>query len=737
MQKRFRIRSIFTVLLISYFIILILPALLAAGLYRQAYRMAQEKYIENGRGKLARAAVCFDNYVEQLDGAAMKLAFDTDLKKVAQMNKPVPGESKVIQIVNFSGRIRSILAADQDSTYALILQGNEFVFTSTGVIYGLDFFFQKSRRYAQMDSDEWVRQTFSSPGKSFLPMQTVWWMGEPVDALTYNHPVGVNGSKENFAGVIQYLIPRSYLESVFSGVFEEGRGELCVYNSQGVYLGSVGEMKQEPPAEFPVQFLSTESGSFEQEESETVSLYQKSSDLIFLLKMPRQIVYQDAFRLGSISCAAAAVCVLIELGLGIFFAWRYSTPLKNMLKNIRLLSVARPQSYENEYSQLREGVETLVRTHQYMQNELEEHREREQRSLMDQLLSGRFRKEEEVREAAKQAGLELGNGPYLVVMFSAAGPRLEKLLQTGQDTGCFQETWMDVRSDQVTLVVTGVADQPEWEERFRDWLRQTENMYAGAGRRYENLLELSLSYEQAQFSLNLARREQKAVHFYGELPREKRELYFPAELEEKLVCGVRHGEAAAVEDVFDTLAKENLEKRVLSASMIQILIADLTASYVKIRRDIVSEDAAGEEEALFVSGTDLSQAFLTLKEQFRCLCVQACQNKNDQKEQVQKRLIEYLEVHYANQQLCVAQMAEAFGFSENYFSQFFREATGEAFSSCLERIRMQKAKERLLVYQEEIETIAEKCGYTNAASFRRAFKRVNGISPSQWKQENR
>lgn len=724
-------------LLISYFIILILPALLAAGLYRQAYRMAQEKYIETAGGKLARASVYFDNYVEQLDGAAMKLVFDTDLKKVAQMNKPVPGESKVIQIVNFSGRIRSMLAADQDSTYALILENNEFVFTSTGVIYGLDFFFQKSRRYTQMNSEEWVRQTFFAPRKSFLPLQTVWWMGKPVEALTYNYPVGVKGSKENFTGAVQYLIPRSYLESVFSSVFEEDRGQLCMYNSQGAYLGSVGENEQEPSAQFPVQLLSTESGSFEQEESETVSLYQKSSDLIFLLQMPKQIVYRDAFRLGSISCAAAAACVLIELGLGVFFAWRYSTPLKNMLKNIRLLSISRQQPYGNEYSQLKEGVETLVRTHQFMQNELEEHREREQRSLMDQLLSGRFRREEEVREAAKQAGLTLGKGPYLVVMFSAGGPQLEKMLQTGQASGCFQETWMDVRSDQVTLVITGAADQTEWEERFRDWLEQAENVYAGAGRRYENLLELSLSYEQAQFSLNLARRQQKTVHFYGELPREKRELYFPAELEEKLVCGVRHGEEAAVEDVFDVLEKENQEKRVLSGSMTQILIADLTASYVKARRDIVSEEAAGEEEALFVSGTDLSQAFSTLKEQFRRLCVQARQNKNDQKEQVQKKLIEYLELHYANQQLCVAQMAEVFGFSENYFSQFFREATGEAFSTCLEKIRMQKAKERLLLYEEEIEIIAEKCGYTNAASFRRAFKRVNGVSPSQWKQENR
>ena len=36
----------------------------------------------------------------------------------------------------------------------------------------------------------------------------------------------------------------------------------------------------------------------------------------------------------------------------------------------------------------------------------------------------------------------------------------------------------------------------------------------------------------------------------------------------------------------------------------------------------------------------------------------------------------------------------------------------------------------------DMETIAEKVGYNNSASFRRAFKWTVGISPSVWKKEN-
>ena len=95
-----------------------------------------------------------------------------------------------------------------------------------------------------------------------------------------------------------------------------------------------------------------------------------------------------------------------------------------------------------------------------------------------------------------------------------------------------------------------------------------------------------------------------------------------------------------------------------------------------------------------------------------------------------------MEEHFGDSQLGVVSMAEVFGFSETYFSQFFRETTGESFSNSLERIRMDHAKQYLLEGILDVEAIAAKCGYTNAGSFRRAFKRVHGVSPSVWKQEN-
>ena len=37
-------------------------------------------------------------------------------------------------------------------------------------------------------------------------------------------------------------------------------------------------------------------------------------------------------------------------------------------------------------------------------------------------------------------------------------------------------------------------------------------------------------------------------------------------------------------------------------------------------------------------------------------------------------------------------------------------------------------------HEGTIDEIAQKTGYTNADSFRRAFRRVRGVSPSQWRE---
>ena len=55
----------------------------------------------------------------------------------------------------------------------------------------------------------------------------------------------------------------------------------------------------------------------------------------------------------------------------------------------------------------------------------------------------------------------------------------------------------------------------------------------------------------------------------------------------------------------------------------------------------------------------------------------------------------------------------------------------ENFSSYLERIRMDKACE-MLMGNMQVKEVSEKVGYLSDVSFRRAFKKRMGLSPSDY-----
>ena len=99
------------------------------------------------------------------------------------------------------------------------------------------------------------------------------------------------------------------------------------------------------------------------------------------------------------------------------------------------------------------------------------------------------------------------------------------------------------------------------------------------------------------------------------------------------------------------------------------------------------------------------------------------------------RILSYIEDNYANPLLNLSQMAEDFNIKENFLYYFFRSRIHKSFAQYLEDFRLEKAKNIIETdIKEPVHTLAEKCGYANSQTFRRAFKKKYGLTPSEFKQ---
>jgi len=93
---------------------------------------------------------------------------------------------------------------------------------------------------------------------------------------------------------------------------------------------------------------------------------------------------------------------------------------------------------------------------------------------------------------------------------------------------------------------------------------------------------------------------------------------------------------------------------------------------------------------------------------------------------------QHIDTHL-DQPLRIGRLAEQFGLSTRTLSRRFESATGRGPQAYLQHARIQQAKRLLETTTDPIDEIRRHVGYLDPAAFRRAFKQMTGLSPSEYR----
>lgn len=75
-------------------------------------------------------------------------------------------------------------------------------------------------------------------------------------------------------------------------------------------------------------------------------------------------------------------------------------------------------------------------------------------------------------------------------------------------------------------------------------------------------------------------------------------------------------------------------------------------------------------------------------------------------------------------------------YSEAHFSRLFSQYFGKSFTAYLTEVRMQTAQSLLIATNRSINRIGEAVGYRNPNYFAKAFRKVTGLSPSEFRSNH-
>lgn len=219
---------------------------------------------------------------------------------------------------------------------------------------------------------------------------------------------------------------------------------------------------------------------------------------------------------------------------------------------------------------------------------------------------------------------------------------------------------------------------------------------------------------------------------YEMLKKDSHVYYYPAEFSSRLIRSITSGNKEQVMEILDLIHQENIEERSLPFQLLHFLLTDMRNTLLKARF-AYQEDGNDTPALLDEIDSLLSSEELTFR-LCKDISLKLCDlfDSNAERNSLIDTIVTYIRTNYKNPALCLSKISDEFHISESYFSHMFKENMNVNFSVYLEDLRLTEAARLIRDGSFGLTEIAMEVGYNNQTSFRRAFKKKFGVTPSNY-----
>ena len=223
--------------------------------------------------------------------------------------------------------------------------------------------------------------------------------------------------------------------------------------------------------------------------------------------------------------------------------------------------------------------------------------------------------------------------------------------------------------------------------------------------------------------------------------RHARHLQGPEANEERKIIGVN--ETAGSRQPLSETELSPLYERLQYATEEEVELGYLRVAGLLAARRIIQEAEGTPKEVLSdelveeTMHTEGEEGFRLLSELLKKAIAFRNRNRAGYGDPTISRARAYLSEHYADPNLMLQDVAGEVHLSQSHFSTVFAQETGLTFTQYLTALRIGKAKELLEATEMRSSQIAQEVGYNDSHYFSYLFKKTTGMTPSDFRRENR
>ena len=246
----------------------------------------------------------------------------------------------------------------------------------------------------------------------------------------------------------------------------------------------------------------------------------------------------------------------------------------------------------------------------------------------------------------------------------------------------------------------------------------------GVGNIYQNLSKVSASWLESIDNMHKMAIGQNGLTVQGFLRETDELLRISAALS-------RGDEEKAVTSFLRYI--EKFENGQMSFLMQKYIAADFLGEISKIAKE-KNINLSNQSISLIMSAQSIEGLKEASCEMMHLFCVSVKQKAVDTEKNESQKIYEYINLHFAEYDMSIEKVAEAFCTNTAMVRQSVVEHTGKMYKDYIISLRVEYAKTLLL---KEGMTVADTCrqvGYGNISYFIKLFKGVTGVTPAKFKE---
>lgn len=759
--------------LVSYLLILVLPILFSSFVYNEALKLVEQDARESRMLMLRHTRDMVDRTLKEIDKTIVDIMYASNFNNMMYMSPVHDGSPEVYKIWRFANEIQRITVSKDilNSTFYVFFNSSSLIFSHDTTNTGFENFYKNVCNYESVSYDQWYNTFFNNNFRRlYLPSAEINLNSKKMTAITCLTSLNLGSKNENGA-VIAFLISDNKIKELMAEVNINNSGWVSITDESGRLIVGVSNEKynlMDEDTMINISELSVSSGEgyfnkvVNGEEMIFIYTHSMYNDWIYTVALPVNTLMGKVRYVRNTALIVAVISLLSGLAISFILAYRNSKPVKDVISALRefFYNGSNHGKYEedqNEVAFLQGGVSRLISNNKSMQDMIQRQVAALKTTFLDRLLKGEFDDEEKMNKLLCHISLDLKGKNYMCIVLminrhdhlisseilgeldvlrALVEDILHRSLQGKGHAHVLNENEMAL------LLVFDSENREDCVIKAKNIIQEiSTNLIIhyhvapvfGVGNIYEHAMGVSNSFNEASQALKACcELGNSQVLWFENMKKTKHRYYYPLEMEFKLVNMAKSGKHSEVEKVLDIIYVENFVRKKVDRQLARHLIMEMQATVLKLCEGM--DNSVEFEKALFAMEIDKPEkAFTEIRETYMKICMLANEQKRSHNDQLAGSIIGYLNTNYSDPNLCVSVIASYFNLSDSYFSQFFKEQVGETFGVYLEKLRIQRACE-LLENNELMADVAQKVGYNSVHSFRRAFKKVMGVVPSEYKK---